>query len=58
VAAVFIFLLNYSIARHRKPIVFALTYIFAAVAGFCFIPISNGDIFFLVSLSCLSTFLG
>lgn len=56
--AVFVFLLKYRVARHRKPVFFALTYACAAVGGFCFLPISDGDIFLLVSLSCLPTFLG
>jgi hypothetical protein len=51
VAAVFIFLLKYRVARHRKPIAFVLAYVFAAVGTFCFISISSGDIFLLVSLS-------
>ncbi|KAF1975427.1 hypothetical protein BU23DRAFT_597619, partial [Bimuria novae-zelandiae CBS 107.79] len=57
-AAVFIFPLKYKVARHRKPVLFALTYTFAAVGGFCFIPISNGDIFLLANciLECVVNF--
>ncbi|KAH8726667.1 hypothetical protein GQ44DRAFT_725861 [Phaeosphaeriaceae sp. PMI808] len=48
-AAVFIYLMRYEAARHKKLVSLALTYAFVAVGGFLFIAISDGDAFLLAN---------